>query len=111
MNPTAKKLWLEALRSGEFEQARGRLQSSERYCCLGVLQAVAVREGVKIKESDWRTWFGAHAVREWAGLASDDAKELASLNDGDVPENYGATEKEQIAADFHQIAACIEHGL
>lgn len=37
MKPEFKKVWVEALRSGEFEQGRGRLRNSEGgYCCLGV---------------------------------------------------------------------------
>lgn len=29
--------WLEALRSGEHQQGKGRLKSDQGYCCLGVL--------------------------------------------------------------------------
>ena len=32
----ARKLWVEALRSGQYKQATHRLASSEGYCCLGV---------------------------------------------------------------------------
>lgn len=28
--------WIKALRSGEYRQARGRLQTERGYCCLGV---------------------------------------------------------------------------
>lgn len=41
MNKRVKKLWIKALRSGEFEQATNTLREgsgkSARYCCLGVL--------------------------------------------------------------------------
>lgn len=42
MNPNVKKLWLEALRSGEYTQAQGALcerndDGSFSFCCLGVL--------------------------------------------------------------------------
>lgn len=38
MNPTLKKQWIEALRSGKYRQGRGSLRSeSGEYCCLGVL--------------------------------------------------------------------------
>ncbi len=30
------KQWIQALRSGKFEQTDGSLQNSEGYCCLGV---------------------------------------------------------------------------
>ena len=46
MNKEYKKLWLEALRSGDYKQARGRLMDvdddfNKTYCCLGVLCKVA----------------------------------------------------------------------
>lgn len=37
LHPTFKALWLEALRSGRYQQTRGQLRSSSGYCCLGVL--------------------------------------------------------------------------
>jgi hypothetical protein len=41
MNPEIKAQWLEALRSGKFEQARGLLHvRDDGYCCLGVLAEV-----------------------------------------------------------------------
>lgn len=36
-----KAKWLCALRSGEYEQATGKLQDDGRYCCFGVLLKVA----------------------------------------------------------------------
>lgn len=32
----ARRLWVEALRSGEYEQGRTWLRENDRYCCLGV---------------------------------------------------------------------------
>jgi hypothetical protein len=37
MNQEIKKLWIDALRSGEYGQCKGVLHSEEGYCCLGVL--------------------------------------------------------------------------
>lgn len=38
MRPLAKKAWVEALRSGEYQQGRARLCTSDgAMCCLGVL--------------------------------------------------------------------------
>lgn len=39
MNPSVKRAWVEALRSGEYQQVEGRLYDRYRdgYCCLGVL--------------------------------------------------------------------------
>jgi hypothetical protein len=47
MNPEIKKQWVDALRSGEYEQGRGQLcDSDNKYCCLGVLSELAARAGV-----------------------------------------------------------------
>lgn len=37
MNALVKKKWLEALRSGEYQQTKGHLKDAEGHCCLGVL--------------------------------------------------------------------------
>jgi len=38
LDPTFKKKWIAALRSGEYEQGAGFLHNTvqDRYCCLGV---------------------------------------------------------------------------
>ena len=36
LNPAFKKIWLDALRSGEYEQGRDRLRIEDTFCCLGV---------------------------------------------------------------------------
>lgn len=55
MKEDVKKLWVEALRSGEYSQGYGQLklvgpEGSVKHCCLGVLCEVAVKQGV-ISES------------------------------------------------------------
>lgn len=37
MKEDIKKIWVDALRSGEYAQGDGRLYNGEDYCCLGVL--------------------------------------------------------------------------
>lgn len=37
MDPEIKRLWVEALRSGEYRQNIGCLEDNGAYCCLGVL--------------------------------------------------------------------------
>lgn len=52
MDTRVKALWLDALRSGEYEQAKEVLAKVDPetgkvgYCCLGVLCDLAVKEGV-----------------------------------------------------------------
>ena len=51
MNKRVKKLWLKALRSGEYKQGREQLVTTlddpnipDRFCCLGVLQDLYHKE-------------------------------------------------------------------
>lgn len=37
MNAEVKQKWLDALRSGEYKQAKSALRNGDGYCCLGVL--------------------------------------------------------------------------
>ena len=37
MNTEIKQKWVNALRSGKYEQGEGKLYSGQGYCCLGVL--------------------------------------------------------------------------
>lgn len=41
MDAELKAKWVAALRSGEYQQARGVYYKNGAYCCLGVLEAVA----------------------------------------------------------------------
>ena len=83
MNKEVKKMktevkikWLTALRSGEYKQGKGQLCNDGRFCCLGVLTDIAVKEGIGewsspegIYWSGYR-WTGTELpirVAEWAG--------------------------------------------
>ena len=81
MNPEVKAQWVEALRSGEYEQGRNELQLNGRFCCLGVLCDLAVKAGVCTSRevttdeevSVHYGTFGSYSslpeeVIEWAGL-------------------------------------------
>jgi hypothetical protein len=59
MNPTIKQKWVDALRSGKYEQGQWKLtriddytdimgEGKEKFCVLGVLCDIALREGVNI---------------------------------------------------------------
>lgn len=78
------KLWIEALRSGEFEQANGYLetvlnpddpedQQVKGNCCLGVAQHVALRNGwvpaVGVAELDWGAAAMDLSAGKWFGFA------------------------------------------
>ncbi len=89
MSQEAKRLWLEALRSGEYTQGMYILtskykDSARKHCCLGVL--------CEISQLPTELWRGRKslppAVLSWAGLEPNDSfvklpgnLSLASLND------------------------------
>ena len=99
MNPEVKTKWLDALRSGLYDQDRGRLRTEAGFCCLGVLCDLYAEEH---KDVHWMTSYveGEYTflgregtlpqpVVYWAGLKSsapsvsyeNDTYELAELND------------------------------
>lgn len=74
-------LWVEALESGEFTQARGgiRLPVSESdetdgftYCCLGVATEVALRNGLDAARDIWGQGVLAEEVQAWYGFGDND---------------------------------------
>lgn len=131
MNPVVKAMWLEDLRSGNFEQGTGVLHralngeqsaSDHTFCCLGVLSERAVAEGVceRVVHSDTGTFAGVFdyvdgdgykehhyltpAVQEWAGTDSDPYLKINGRTQRVSQHNdEGAT--------FEQIADAIEEQL
>lgn len=81
MNKRVKKLWIEALRSGEYEQCRFILAKNglhfDKFCCLGVLTNIYCEETGQgfddVAASVEGGPLGAlsPAVVNWAGLGSD----------------------------------------
>lgn len=126
MNQQIKKLWIDALRSGEFRQGKSRLRSSiDKFCCLGVLCELHRRE----KGLDWSNQgyddsshfsydseasFLSEEMIEWAGLKSknpsvkisDRITLLSTLNDGGS-DKIGTIEP----LPFNKIADLIEEQL
>lgn len=101
MDATIKALWLEKLRSGEYEQGKGRLvdvtEATPKYCCLGVLCEVAREQGIVAftgyrytSEGYEDSYLLPYKVQVWAGLDEGnptvinhgDDSNLAELNDG-----------------------------
>lgn len=50
MNPQVKQKWIDALRSGKYEQGSEKLRSVSGYCCLGVLCDLYAQE----HNTEWR---------------------------------------------------------
>ena len=85
MNQEVKKIWVDALRSGEYEQCKKKLYNGSAYCCLGVLcDLYAKSKGKKKAFEIYYNMYGfsfgeeeegknvsnllPRIVMEWAGL-------------------------------------------
>ncbi len=78
MNKRLKAMWVKALRSGEYPQGGGvMLSDSGKYCCLGVLCAVAGADPKEILNIG----YPIDTSRFQSIINHADARALASLND------------------------------
>jgi hypothetical protein len=95
MNPEIKEKWIAALRSGEYKQGTAHLNNKGKFCCLGVLCDLAVKEGeveVEVDTYDLRVYYDGcitllpRSVVVWAGLPNNDpvvvGSKLSTFNDG-----------------------------
>ena len=91
MNQRIKKMWLAALRSGEYQQTTGQLKDDLGFCCLGVLCDLHAKE----TGNEWKGYyyyknedFLPFEVKKWASVDSCNprtrelgGRQLTSLND------------------------------
>jgi hypothetical protein len=126
MNQEVKAQWLDALRSGEYQQGKFGLtrkcaDGTVRHCCLGVLCDLAVREGVAAAQlglDGATTYVNPNDVRDyddvvlpacvtaWAGL-NDDGEGC----DPKVDDRNLSYWNDCLAADFNDIADMIQEHL
>lgn len=125
MNTEIKQKWVDALRSGEYQQATGRLRSNDGFCCLGVLCDLYAQEPFNkgwvfkgeyeenpLPQDYW--YFDEESellppsVRQWAGLNSN----CPDLRLEDEDEGYWrdttVAELNDDGTTFNQIADLIE---
>lgn len=107
MNPEIKQLWLNALRSGKYEQGKLMLKPTESsYCCLGVLCEIAQErsigeyipseehQGFTFKYRDNNIYDEPYCedselpwtVKQWAGLDNENPK--VTMNEENIKEGY-----------------------
>lgn len=75
MKSEIKDLWVQALKSGEFEQTTGQLCKDEAYCALGVLSVLALIHGQCTYDEredggrfDNRAIGLSYNIMNWAGI-------------------------------------------
>ena len=77
MNAELKAKWLEALRSGKYDQTSGQLRAGNCFCCLGVLCDIFNPSG----------WVKSDGTYEWVyGEGPDESHEV-----GVLPSNFRNT--------------------
>ncbi len=110
MKKEVAELWVEALRSGKYEQGTGRLHYEDKYCCLGVLCKISpfslnMDSNGFIDGGNLRTQYN---VKKWSGLSEYSGNveglrfTLTGLNDIGLP--YEGVEK----LTFNEIADVIQ---
>ena len=101
------KLWVAALRSGEYEQAQGQLWSGDGFCCLGVLCDLAARDGGPQWEGDRFASSSAHpeiAMWSWV-VGRGQGRDAGALSERLMEAN------DRQLKTFRQIASIIEEEL
>jgi hypothetical protein len=105
MNPEVKKKWIDALRSGWYDQGSEKLRSDQGYCCLGVLCDLYTQEtkmvgwefrGYDENEHlpqdywyfDGESEFLPDSVREWAGMACKNPSVRVDVTDNDDEDDW-----------------------
>jgi hypothetical protein len=96
MDAQLKAKWIEALRSGEYQQANGELRDTSedtpKYCCLGVLcnvmgaswgQGLPLLDGLMLQSED-EELLSPEAL-DMAGFNQRIEGTLASMNDSGTP--------------------------
>jgi hypothetical protein len=124
MKPEIKKLWIEALLSGNYEQGQGFLcrnagNGSTEWCCLGVLTDLAIKNGVDIDcetsnydpdaySFDSESGMLPLSVMEWAGLETGNGEYVVNHLFDEGPLHESLAEDNDCGHTFEQLAATIE---
>ena len=128
MNSKIKEVWINALRSGKYEQGSEKLRRVTGYCCLGVLCDIYAQEhntqwefrgDEEINPQSQDYWyFDEHSeflpesVMNWAELKTHNPTVRVDVEDNDDEDNwYYKDELSDIndsGYDFSQIANIIE---
>lgn len=109
MKPEIKKLWIEALLSGEYIQGKMRLRSvNDKFCCLGVLCDLKDPDGWdEDNYYDGDEEFLPESVMKWAGLESNNGAFERDITVGYL--SYSSlSNMNDLSLNFRQIAKVID---
>ena len=87
MKKEVAEMWVEALRSGKYEQTKHCLQNEHGYCCLGVLTKISPKEDFINDHGFLEGYSLSIGTMSWAEMLTsggdlDENNNLATLNDG-----------------------------
>ena len=117
MNQEIKTRWVEALRCGEYKQGRKALRQEDKFCCLGVLCELAVKDGAipKPLPQGSRYIYGEPGnsssnylpgkVMDWAGI--ENLNWAGKYNISEENDGYLASDNDN-GKTFEEIASIIE---
>lgn len=108
-----RKKWVKALRSGKYKKGAGALRSGlDKYCCLGVLCAVAgIRPRGRLDGNFIYRGESLHAPKEamaFVGLRCKDGSTRAGSQYNNITNANSLELMNDMGADFSQIADFIE---
>lgn len=101
MKPEWKAKWVEALRSGRYEQVDGNLRAGQSYCVIGVLCDVVDPDG-------WEFGGGKYRHHGHYTRLSDEVAEISGLS---LEDAYMPSKLNDTGMDFEGIAYWIEWNL
>jgi hypothetical protein len=123
VNKERVQLLVDALRSGEYEQAQGKLRAEfggVRYCCLGVATMVALDHGLEVEEihdpgnglkgQPWNQPYQVMCptVADWYGFENGNPTLVGVAPSGQFVSDQASHWNDDHGADFTQIADLFE---
>lgn len=131
VNKENMRLFIEALRSGEFRQGLSTLAGKKardehwKYCCLGVACEIAIRNGAVVQVREEEITYGDHVdrfyrlyegtstvlpapVREWLGLIADEADPQLLTGFDNMHKLHATNLNDNYGWTFEQIADAFE---
>ena len=122
-----RRQWVEALRSGKYEQDKGQMRSDDGYCCLGVACDISGLGEWSGDEGDPAYTYGTdedqhdtalpEPVKDWLGVESEVVtlpEKIAFIDDRDGTGAFNTNALDSAndnGASFKQIADVIERML
>ena len=107
MNQQIKQRWIEALKSGKYQQGHEALCRNNTFCCLGVLTDLYIKE----HSLQWhKDVGGCWSLDGEGGVLPSSVQAWAGLNDANpmILDNDATSHNDGTNASFEEIAGYIE---